>query len=325
MITTTVFKNLFDNDTSLAVSFDTFDEFENSLYYLSTLKGYKPKKGERTKKSTPLISPAVYRKGTTRANANVIRWTFAALDIDDYIPSGDIEYDLMSSYAETRFVCYSTASSTIDHPKFRLVFPLTRDVEAAEIEHFWFALNTEFGQMGDKQTRDLARMFYCPAQYPKANNFIFSNKTGVALDVDQLMLKHPYTPPKKADNFFDMLPKELQDEVVKHREAKLKESGKRVSWTNYNDCPFVSKKLVSEYKSIAGHDNSGRYAFIYRLMCQIAASAVKNKYPITEYEIVELIRQLDRDTTNRYQKRPLNLEASRALTWAFTNAYEVHS
>lgn len=321
MITTTIFKSIFDNDTSVVVNFDSFDEFEKSLYYLSTLKGYKPKRGERVTKSTPLMSPAVYRKGTTRANANVIKWTFAALDIDDYIPSGDVEYDLVTNYGDTRFVCYSTASSTDDRPKFRLIFPLTRDVEAAEIPHFWYALNTEFGQMGDTQARDLARMFYCPARYPNANNFIFSNRDGAPLDVDQLLLKHPYIAPKKSDNFFDMLPPDLQKEVIKHREAKLKESGKRVSWTSYNDCPFVSKRLISEYKSIASQDNSGRYAFIYKLMCQIAASAVKKQYPITEYEIVELIRQLDRDTANRYQKRPLNVEATRAITWAFTNAY----
>ena len=109
MVTTTIFKSIFDNDTSVVVNFDTFDEFEKSLYYLSTLKGYKPKRGERVTKSTPLMSPAVYRKGTTRANANVIKWTFAALDIDDYIPSGDVEYDLVTNYGDTRFVCYSTA------------------------------------------------------------------------------------------------------------------------------------------------------------------------------------------------------------------------
>ena len=322
MITTTIFKTIFDNDTSLVVNFDDFDQFEKSLYYLSTLKGYKHKRGERVKKSTPLMSPAVYRKGTTRANANVIKWTFAALDIDDHIPNGDVEYELMTTYPETRFVCYSTASSTVEHPKFRLVFELSRDVESAEIPQFWYALNVEFGQMGDTQTKDMARMFYCPAAYPGANNFIFSNREGKPIDVDELMLKHPYTPPKKSGNFFDMLPPELQNEVLKQREAKLKGISKNVSWTDYSDCPFVSKKLINEYKSIAGQDNSGRYAFIYKLMCQIAASAVRRKYPIAEYEIVELIRQLDRDTTNRYQHRPLNVEAARAISWAFTNAYE---
>lgn len=322
-VTTTIFKTIFDNDTSVAVNFDNFDEFEKSLYYLSTLKGYKPKKGERVKKATPLMSPAVYRKGTTRANANVIKWTFAALDVDDHDIQGDLEYELMTTHGDTRFVCYSTASSTEEHPKFRLIFELSRDVEAAEIPHFWYALNMEFGQIGDTQARDMARMFYCPAQYPGAYNFIFSNKEGSALGVDELMRKHEFKAPKKADNFFELLPVELQQEVIKHREAKLSGAGIRVNWTGYHDCPFVNKRLVDEYKSIAGRDGTGRYAFIYRLMCQIAASAVRRKYPINEYEIVELIRGLDRDTGNRYQKRPLNVEATRAITWAFSHAYEI--
>ena len=52
-------------------------------------------------------------------------------------------------------------------------------------------------------------------------------------------------------------------------------------------------------------------------MTSIACNAIKKKYPITEYEIVEMIRQLDRETSNRYAKRPLNVEASRAIEFAY--------
>ena len=44
-------------------------------------------------------------------------------------------------------------SSTEEQPKFRLVFPLTRVVGESPTS-FWFALNQEFDELGDKQTKD---------------------------------------------------------------------------------------------------------------------------------------------------------------------------
>jgi hypothetical protein len=58
---------------------------------------------------------------------------------------------------------------------------------------------------------------------------------------------------------------------------------------------------------------------IYKIMTSIACNAIKKNYPISEYEIVNLIRDLDRDTSNRYAKRPLNTEASRAIEFAYRN------
>lgn len=319
MYSLTVFKSIFDNKTDTRVDFETFEQFEKSLYHLSTLKGYKAKRGEFTNKASPLISPAIYRPDTTRANANVIEWAgWAALDVDNATYDGDLESELSRLYPTTYFICYSTASSTRTAPKFRLVFPLTRTVGDREIRHFWFALNTEFGMVGDNQTKDLSRMYYVPAIYPNAHNFIFTHH-GDYLNVDSLLIKHQYNDVVISTNFIDRLPVEIQKEVLKHRQQKLEESKREVNWKSYADCPFVNRKLVSEYKSIAGQDGSGRYSMIYKIMTSIACNAVKSKYPITEYEIVDLVRELDRDTSNRYAKRPLNTEASRAIEFAYRN------
>ena len=159
-------------------------------------------------------------------------------------------------------------------------------------------------------------MYYVPAQYPNAFNFIFTN-VGNHIDPDALMSAHPWTAPKESDSFIDRLSPELQKEVIQHRQNKLNEHKHDYVWTSYNDCPFVNKNLVREYKSIAKIDGSGRYSMIYKLMTSIACSAVKHKYPITEYEIVNLILQLDRETSNIYAKRPLNIEASRAIEFAY--------
>ena len=320
MYSLTVFKSIFDNKTDTRVDFETFEQFEKSLYYLSTLEGYKPKRGERTTKASPLISPATYKADTTRANANVVEWaSWAALDVDNHKFNGDLESELIQLYPNTYFICYSTASSTVDAPKFRLVFPLTRSVKAEEIRHFWFALNKTFGLLGDEQTKDLSRMYYVPAKYPEAYNFIFTHRASTFLDVDNLLISQPWEAPSQSASFFDRLSPELQKEVINHRQARLEESKKDITWSSYKDCPFVNQNLIKDYKVIARTDGSGRYSMIYKIMTSVACNAIKKKYPITEYEIVDLIRQLDRETSNRYAKRPLNVEASRAIEFAYKN------
>ena len=104
----TVFKSIFDNKTDTRIDFDNFDKFEKSLYHLFTLKGYKAKRGEFTNKASPLISPAVYKPSSTRANANVIEWSgWAALDVDSHTYTGDLENALSTLYPNIYYICYS--------------------------------------------------------------------------------------------------------------------------------------------------------------------------------------------------------------------------
>ena len=227
--------------------------------------------------------------------------------------------ELARLYPNTYFICYSTASSTRDHPKFRLVFPLTRAVGSEEIRHFWFALNREFGMVGDTQTKDLSRMYYVPAQYPNAYNFIFTHCADRYLDVDDLLKRHEYNDNSASTNFIDRLPPETQKRIIEQRQQELEKGKQDITWNSYKDCPFVNRRLINDYKQIAHIDGSGRYSMIYKIMTSIACNAVKRKYPITEYEIVDLVRGLDRETSNIYAKRPLNVEASRAIEFAYRN------
>ena len=162
----TTFKNAFDNKTNRRFSFETWDEFVRFLEKLSKVPGYKPRKGEFNTtgiKPSPLISPAFYTEGTTRANANVESWSsWCAIDIDDYDDDEfqfstleEFEQQVIDKYGDYNFVVYSTASSTFDHPKFRLIFQLTEDLDRDKIPDFWFAVNSEIGSVVDKQTKDL--------------------------------------------------------------------------------------------------------------------------------------------------------------------------
>ena len=318
MIEFTAFKNIFDNKVDKKYAFDDWDAFGSALHRMSKVKGFKPKRGEKSrKKPSPLISPAIFTPGSTRANDNVIRWSkWAALDVDEYDQSFE---DTVQQFAPYNFICYSSASSTKEHPKFRIVMQLSDVVKADKIKHFWYALNTRFSNVGDPQTKDLSRMYYVPALYPNAYNFFFKNENKKVMDPVELMNNCEYTEP--ATDFLAKMPMEMQRAVVESRKSSLNNTN--ITWTSYRDCPFINKRQLQEYAANAGIDGSGRYAMFYKIMVTTAGSAVRRRYPITVYEISALMREIDNDNGARYKRRPIETEAGRALTYILRNAKTV--
>lgn len=288
--------------------FSSFDKLEELLYDLATV----PRKDKR---DAQLISPASYKPDTTRANANVIQWNgWAAVDVDDHQFEGDLQEELRTLYGKYYYVCYSTASSSVSHPKFRLIFPLTDVVPNEKIKHFWYGLNKELGEIGDAQTKDLSRMFYIPGYYNGANNFIFTNK-GEIMDPSKIMAEHKFVE-KTGGTFLDSLPESLRKEIINHRKSVLTNTD--IRWTNYKDCPFVSKKMLDDYSKIS---ETGWYSKMYGIMVSIAGNAVRKKYPITAQEIAQLCREIDRDTGEWYKNRPFDKEAERALQYIFSQNF----
>lgn len=307
MYSLTVFHSRFDNQTDKRFDFKTWDHFTKFLFKLS-------QRSLENKTDAELISPAVYTIGTTRANKNVVAWaSWAAIDVDDHEFKGDLESELRARYGAYNYIVYSTASSTSDFPKFRLVFELDSEVEQSRIKHFWHALNTELESIGDKQTKDLSRMYYVPATYTSANNFFFSN-FGRPIDVSELLAKHPYSIKERAENFLDRLPDAWKQQIVQHRKNSLENTDYR--WTSYHDCPFWPKKLANEYRVI---NNTGWYHKMYQIMIAVAGSAVEKGYPITAREIEDLCKQFDADNGRWYESRPIDKEANNALEYVYKN------
>jgi hypothetical protein len=306
-ISLTLFKNIYDNKTDRDISFQSFDVFEKVLYDLSKVT-------RKSKKDAELMSPATYLPNTTRSNKSVVDWSgWCAVDVDDFQFTGNLEDELAKRFSSYRYICYSTASSTDNAPKFRLVFPLNQKVKNENIKHFWYALQTELGDLGDKQTKDLSRMYYIPGLYDGASNFIFSHP-GDYIDPYELMKKHSYTERKNATNFIDRLPEEMQKQIIEHRKSKLDNTN--VQWTSYRDCPFFPRNLEAEYRSIS---NSGWYHKMYQIMVALAGNAIKKNYPISANEISNLCRELDQETGNWYENRPIDKEADRALEYVYKN------
>jgi hypothetical protein len=291
------------------MEFTSLESFEKLLYDLSKQPGYKPKKGER-KDGSPLITPSSFQQGTTRANRNVTQWNgWAALDVDDY--DGSFE-ETIEKFKKNYFICYSSASSTKEKPKFRVILPLTSSVPAEKIRHFWYALNHEFGSVGDAQTKDLSRMYYVPAQYPNAYNFIFTNKAPL-LDPVELMERHSFVNGFKS-TFEDRMPEHIREKIAEYKKDKL--TNTNVHWSSYRDCPFVNKQLVSEYRTIT---DTGWYAKMYQIMTSIAMRALRSKYPITPDQIARLCKEIDAETGGWYKNRPMTLESARAIDYSMKN------
>lgn len=308
MFELTIFKNIKDTSTEIRVSHKDWPEFVSMMYDLSKMPGSKGGPN-----STPLISPAVYKKGTTRANKNVEYWgSWACVDIDEYEGSFD---ELRERFPNFAYLCYSTASSKIEHPRFRLVFPLKVKVLPDKIKPFWFALNKECHGLVDGQTKDTARIFYAPADYPNAYNFIFHHD-GEFIDPYLLMKKHPFSSLNKIKSFTDLLPDKVQDSFTSYRRSKL---NKEYNWSSYKDCPFFPRDMGIDYMSNAGVKGGGNYFRLYKIMVMTASNAISKGYPLTSRELLQLCRQLDADSGNHYKKRNMEPEVDRAIDYSLKN------
>lgn len=305
----TIFQSVFDNKTHRRGKCLTWEKFVSLLRGISYQEGYKPKKGER-KEGSPLISPALFKEGTTRANANVTFWAgWAALDVDDWTDEGlKLLYEKLKNYTHVR---YSTSSSTEEKPKFRLVLCLDRYVKAEEIRHLWYALNKEFAELGDPQTKDLARMFYVPAKYPGAYNFFEELNLGEKgkLNVSELLAKYPFEDNSNR-TIMSRLPESIQKKILEYRNANL--TNTNIRWSSYRDCPFVNQELVREYATT----QSDWYRKMYQIMVSISSKAIKRGYPITPQEVASLCKQIDLATGNWYKNRPFEVEAARAIEFS---------
>jgi hypothetical protein len=155
-------------------------------------------------------------------------------------------------------------------------------------------------------------MYYVPAQYPGAYNFIFTNE-GEWINPTSLTVKHPWIRSLKSNNFMDNLPDEMKDQLIKYKRKHLTNTD--ISWNSYRDCPFVNKKMIAEYMAIS---ETGWYSKMYEMMVSIAVIALRKKYPIQADEIAQLCKEIDEATGGWYKDRPLAREADNALKFAYS-------
>lgn len=134
-------------------------------------------------KDGPGFSFAKYR-APRRSNENVEHLSALVLDVDSGAAYNDIKFGI----AHLEHVAYSTHRSTAAHPKFRLVFPLVRDVLPAEWPRIWQAGTALIAGNADKAAKDPSRFYYFHS-CSKANeaDAFRHHQIGAWLDPDALL------------------------------------------------------------------------------------------------------------------------------------------
>ena len=319
----TIFDSIYDNRTHNIITKRNWSQFSNFLFELSKIP--------YTKKTAPLISPAIYKSGTTRSNANVIAWAgWTAFDIDNnYFKSVDqIQTYMDQQYPDHAYCCYSSASCKKEHLKFRIIFPLLTWIEDPDkIQIFWYCMNKKLSGLVDQQTKDRSRMFYVPADYQEAELKFFwisDGKTFINpfevintsnIDINEITLS---TQSKRNSSFLATLPLELQKTIAMNRKRQLEINGKFYNWTSWKNCPFCRNEAVNRYKEIVLTRSEGRYLGLYKLMVDIARTAILKEYPITEQEIASLVHEIDNELDGYYQNRKIDTEIKNAISYAYT-------
>ena len=128
-----------------------------------------------------------YLSGGTRKTANVMWRSIATLDIDYGTP--DLWDEFTTNFAFAAML-YSTHKHTKEHPRYRLVFPLSRQVRPDEYEPLCRMVAKEIGiNLFDDTTYQLARLFYYPST-SRDGEYVFEYQDGKALNVDEWLKKY---------------------------------------------------------------------------------------------------------------------------------------
>lgn len=128
-----------------------------------------------------------YLSGGIRKNSNVMYRTVATLDIDYGTVNVWDDFTMAFGFAA---MIYSTHKHSSKTPRYRLVFPLSRQVSPAEYEPLCRKIVAEIGiDLFDDTTYELPRLFYWPSTSKDAD-FVFDYQDGPACDVDAILSQY---------------------------------------------------------------------------------------------------------------------------------------
>ena len=128
-----------------------------------------------------------YLSGGIRKNTNVIYRSVATLDIDYGTLNVWDDFAMAFNFAA---MLYSTHKHSDKTPRYRLVFPLSRQVSPSEYEPLCRKIAAELGiGLFDDTTYELPRLFYWPSTSKDAD-YVFEYQDGPACDVDAVLSQY---------------------------------------------------------------------------------------------------------------------------------------
>jgi len=155
---------------------------QHELPWEECRKRYFSKSTERSLKGGMAFSPVSYRAGAKRGVAGVDEIFLAVFDIEHHGAFDQVKH-LVDGF---EYVCHSSYSHTIGHPRYRLILPLAQAVPAADWPAAWSRLNQWLGGINDPSTKDAARLYYLPSNPPGAQGHFLVHEKGRLLDVGEL-------------------------------------------------------------------------------------------------------------------------------------------
>lgn len=174
-------------------------------------------------KDGPLWSPTLYKKGTTRGNANVISISCLVFDIDNGSGMSGIE----KRWQDYGYITHTTWGHTPESPRKRVVFPLATPVSAEMWPEYWERANVYLcSGKSDPSAKDIARIYYTPS-CPVSNRSYAESSAhdGPLLDMSKLpqvrrlpITTTAITPPNGEqvsadDGFYSLLIEKALDKV----------------------------------------------------------------------------------------------------------------
>ena len=256
-----------------------------------------------TKHDAPLMSPAIFKDGGKRCNADVMSACCLFGDVD-----GEAKFDDLAAKLDDlglAALLYTTASNRIGD-RFRIIVPLSSAVDEPTYRQTWYSFNKALGNAMDTSKQGAASIFYLPGQYQGADNR-FQILHGAIWSSDERQQRYPKPVPTPPATIH-------VGDRPGHSSASSCKSSRRFTWTGLADCPFVKSDWVDEYLSLI---KGQHYVGLYRFMCRIAKSAARKNYPLSAGELESLARQLDQLDGGRYRNRCLNSEAANAIQFSY--------
>jgi len=127
----------------------------------------------------------VIRDGGRRISGNVVSRSLITLDIDH--PTAET-LDVVSEFLDgTAWCLYSTHSHRPDHPRYRLVMPLSREVSPEEYVPIARKVAEDLGmEIFDNSTYEPVRLMYWPS-CPKDGEFVYKVGEGEPVDADRIL------------------------------------------------------------------------------------------------------------------------------------------
>jgi len=117
-------------------------------------------------KDGPMWSPARLYAGTTRLNKSVISLCAVVAEYDH--PTPEEVPAILARFAAFEYVAYTTHSSTLDAPRFRVVCPLDAPLLAKDWDKLQPRLWELFGPDADQGTTAESQAYYLPSHAPGA-------------------------------------------------------------------------------------------------------------------------------------------------------------